>query len=190
MIRTKYEVMKRTNDSVEINAEFEEDITYKFDNYRDIRVFFLEYKFNDFHNEYNCHVRCDGTYYLKISNGINGLYFGKFLGSTMDITNRSEVSFLAIPIFDENIQKANSILQSKLYTKAKVCVSMNIIYFLSRSLIETPFTTDKCCICLTEKPEIVLVPCLHKSVCLQCEEKGKLEKCPTCRVTITRKIKI
>ena len=56
--------------------------------------------------------------------------------------------------------------------------------------VETPFTNDKCCICLTEKPEIVLVPCLHKAVCLQCEEKGKLTKCPTCRHTITKKIKI
>ena len=56
--------------------------------------------------------------------------------------------------------------------------------------VETPFTNDKCCICITEKPEIVLVPCLHKTVCLQCEEKGKLTKCPTCRHTITKKIKI
>ena len=56
--------------------------------------------------------------------------------------------------------------------------------------VETPFTNDKCCICLTEKPEIVLVPCLHKAVCLQCEEKGKLTKCPTCRRMIAKKIKI
>ena len=56
--------------------------------------------------------------------------------------------------------------------------------------VKSPFVTDKCCICLTEKPEIVLVPCLHKSVCLQCEEKGKLTKCPTCRRMIAKKIKI
>ena len=56
--------------------------------------------------------------------------------------------------------------------------------------VETPFTTDKCCICLTEKPDIILVPCLHKTVCLQCEEKGKLTTCPTCRLKITKKIKI
>ena len=56
--------------------------------------------------------------------------------------------------------------------------------------VETPFTYDNCCICLTEKPEIVLVPCLHKSVCLKCEEKGKLTKCPNCRHIIIKKIKI
>ena len=197
MIRTKHEVIRRTNDSVEVDAEFEEDITYKFNTFRDIRVFFLEYKFNDFHNEYNCQVRCSGMYYLKIFYGTNGLYFGKFLGFSIDITNRNEVDFFALPTFSESkdtIRFLNNLLQNKLYTKAEVCASMDIIYFLSHRFddptVETPFTTDKCCICLTEKPDIILVPCLHKSVCLQCEEKGKLEKCPTCRVTITRKIKI
>ena len=56
--------------------------------------------------------------------------------------------------------------------------------------VESSFTTDKCCICLTEKSDIILFPCLHKTVCLQCEEKGKLTKCPTCRRKITKKIKI
>ena len=56
--------------------------------------------------------------------------------------------------------------------------------------VETPFTTENCSICLTEKPDIILVPCLHKSVCCQCEERGKLTKCPTCRSLIIKKIKI
>ena len=57
-------------------------------------------------------------------------------------------------------------------------------------VIETPFITDNCSICLTAKPNILIIPCLHQSVCVQCEEAGKLSRCPTCREKIERKIKI
>ena len=244
MIRTKYEVTRRNgNVCVEMDAEFEEDITHKFYNYRDIYNFFSRYKFNefidDFRNAYNCRVRCHCTYYLRISNGISDLYFGRFLFSTLEIVDRNEPSFLAISSFDNRGNQRpqiNSILQHELYTQVKVCVAMEISFLLFYSLdkltayeraeqhmgrpltdyereqledleggsdadfnsdddetpkpVKSPFVTDKCCICLTEKPEIVLVPCLHKSVCLQCEEKGKLTKCPTCRRMIAKKIKI
>ena len=57
-------------------------------------------------------------------------------------------------------------------------------------LIETPFISDNCSICLIAKPNIIIIPCLHQSVCSQCEEVGKLKNCPTCREKIERKIKI
>ena len=246
MIRTKYELIRRNeNVSVEMDAEFEEDITHKFYNHNEIYIFFSRYKFtdfiDDFCDEYNCKVRCHSKYYLNILSETSCLFFGRFLISTLDINDRSEPSFLALPSFDERgnpIQEINSILQNELYKQVKVCVAMDINFFLSYSLdeltiyeiaeqhvgrdltdyereqledlegeydndadfnsdddetpkpVKSPFVTDKCCICLTEKPEIVLVPCLHKSVCLQCEEKGKLTKCPTCRRIITKKIKI
>ena len=244
MIRTKYELIRRNgNACVEMDAEFEEDITHKFYNHRDIYNFFSRYKFNefidDFRNEYNCRVRCHCTYYLRISNGISDLYFGRFLFSTLEIVDRNEPSLLAISSFDDRgnqIPQINNILQHELYTQVKVCVAMEIRFLLFYNLdeltiyerseqimgrpltdyereqiddlqyhpndsdteephsfscpVEASFTTDTCCICLTEKPEIVLVPCLHKSVCLKCEEKGKLTTCPTCRRKITKKIKI
>ena len=244
MIRTKYELIRRIeNVSVEMDAEFEEDITHKFYNHNEIYNFFSRYKFtefiDDFREAYNCQVRCHSKYYLYILSETSCLFFGKFLVSTMDIADRDEPSFLAIPSFDDRgnpIQEINSILQNELYKQVKVCVAMEIKFLLFYSLdeltayeraeqhmgrpltdyeieqledleggsdadfnsdddetpkpVKSPFVTDKCCICLTEKPEIVLVPCLHKSVCLQCEEKGKLTKCPTCRRMITKKIKI
>ena len=246
MIRTKYELIRRNgNVSVEMDAEFEEDITHKFHNHNEIYNFFSRYKFTDFVDDfreaYNCQVRCHSKYYLYILSETSCLFFGKFLVSTMDIADRDEPSFLAIPSFDDRgnpIQEINCILQHKLYKQVKVCIAMEIKFLLFSSLdeltdyeraeqymgrplteyereqideryderydegieteepaafscpVETPFTTDKCCICLTEKPDIILVPCLHKTICLQCEEKGKLSKCPTCRVKINRKIKI
>ena len=56
--------------------------------------------------------------------------------------------------------------------------------------VETPFSLDDCSICLTAKPDILLFPCLHKSYCSECEKRGIIEKCPTCRKTITKKVKI
>ena len=57
-------------------------------------------------------------------------------------------------------------------------------------IIEDVFRTEECCICLINKPEILNYPCLHLSICKECEEKGKFKKCVTCRKSIYRKIKI
>ena len=251
MIRKKYEVKRRTeNVSVEAYAEFEDDITYTYSNYNEIYGFFSRYTFTDFwadFYEYNCKLRCHSKYYLQISSDTGCLFFGKFLVSTMDISERGEEPSLSVTqSFDEigsPIEEINRILRDPMsFEKVKVCVAMEIKFFLSQSLdpleylrhrsvyeiseeimgrplteyereqigdlqyhptdsdteepaafscpVETLFTTDKCCICLTEKPDIILFPCLHKTVCLQCEERGELTKCPTCRLKITKKIKI
>ena len=249
MIRTKYEVKMRTEDSVEAETEFEDDITYHYSNYNEIYNYFSKYDFvhfweDFFYNEYNCQLKCHSKYYLQISSDTGNLFFGKILVSTMYITKRGEdPTLLALQSFDDNnpIEEINRILRDPMsFEKVKVCIAMEIKFFLSQSLdplqairdlstyeiseqilgrsltgyereqiddlqyhpndsdteepqsfscpVESSFTTDKCCICLTEKPDIILFPCLHNTVCLQCEERGKLSKCPTCRLKINRKI--
>ena len=231
MIRTKYTQKRRNGDiTVEKDAEFEEDITHKFYTQNDIYKEFSKYKFtefiDEFRDEFNCQVRCHLKYYLDISNEGSCLYFGRFLVSTLDITDRGGPSFLALPSFDDRgnpIREINHILQNEVYTKVKVCVAMDLKFLLFCSLdalseyeqeqiedlydegdddegyednqassqpIETPFVTDNCSICLTEKPDIIIIPCLHQSVCSQCEERGKLTRCPTCREMINKKVKI
>ena len=58
------------------------------------------------------------------------------------------------------------------------------------AIVETPFITDQCSVCLDNKPNILLFPCLHMSVCFSCESIGNLTKCSTCRKIILRKVKI
>ena len=159
--------------------------------------FYLEYKVNDFCQEINLFCAT-----MEIFNREEVDYFVNISDETTEIRE---------PIVDD-------LLKNK-YAKNHVKAIVNTKFYLNRSLdlenqyeteelddleneynseeepaafctVETPFVTDKCCICLTEKPDIILIPCLHKSVCLQCEEKGKLTKCPTCRLMIIRKIKI
>ena len=249
MIRTNYKVKGMTEDSVEAETKFEEDITYLYSNYNEIYDYFSKYDFVDFwedffYNEYNCQLKCISNYYLEISSDTGNLFFGKILVSRMFIKNRREnPSFIPLKSFDGDnppFQQIDNILQDrKLYKHVKIYIVSQISFFISEPLddisnlstyeiseqimgrsltdyereqiddlqyypddsdmeephsfscpVESSFTTDKCCICLTEKSDIILFPCLHKTVCLQCEEKGKLTKCPTCRRKITKKIKI
>ena len=142
MIRTKYELLRRNgNVIIEMDAEFEEDITHKFYNHNEIYNFFSRYKFtefiDDFRDAYNCEVRCHSKYYLYILSETSCLFFGKILTSSMDIVDRDEPSFLAIPSFDDRgnpIQEINSILQNELYKQVKVCVAMDIKFLLFSSL--------------------------------------------------------
>ena len=228
MIRTKYFEKRRTpNVVVEKEAEFEEDITSRFYTHSDIYEEYSQYKFtefiDDFRDEFNCQVRCHMKYYIKISNGRRGLYFGLFLISSLGIADHGEPSFLAIPTYDDRgntSAEVDHILQGEVHTEVKVCVSMELKFILFASLnsltsyereqlqdhhddddgyqddqessqpVELPFVTENCSICLTEKPNIIIFPCLHQSVCYQCEDRGKLTKCPTCRETIIKKVKI
>ena len=57
-------------------------------------------------------------------------------------------------------------------------------------IIEDVFRIEECSVCLTNTPNIINIPCLHLSICQECEEKGKFKKCITCRKSINRKIKI
>ena len=56
--------------------------------------------------------------------------------------------------------------------------------------IEDVFKIEECSVCLTNTPNIINIPCLHLSICKECEEKGKFKKCVTCRRSINRKILI
>ena len=58
------------------------------------------------------------------------------------------------------------------------------------AIIETPFSADFCSICLTNIPNILNFPCLHLSVCDNCETQGRLVNCSVCRKRIERKVKI
>ena len=57
-------------------------------------------------------------------------------------------------------------------------------------VIEDVFKIEECSVCLTNTPNIINIPCLHLSICQECEEKGKFKKCVTCRKSINRKILI
>ena len=47
---------------------------------------------------------------------------------------------------------------------------------------------EECCICLSEKPEVTLVPCGHKALCYECSRDLIKDACPLCRTAITSRV--
>ena len=58
------------------------------------------------------------------------------------------------------------------------------------AIIENSFSSDNCIICLKTKPNILNFPCLHLSLCEECEKIGRFINCSICRKNINRKVKI
>ena len=54
--------------------------------------------------------------------------------------------------------------------------------------LELSFFHDICSICLDNKPQILILPCLHICHCITCDEEGLINKCPVCREKAERKI--
>ena len=215
MIRESYELLTETPYSKEKEAIYTSEdlsdntfmgIINKYKNYR------FEEHIEMLRDEFDCQSYSHISFYLeyKVNDFCQEI---SLFCATMEIFNREEVDYF-VNISDDIAEVREPIIDDLLkneYAKNHVKAKVNTKFYLNRSLdlenqyeteeleeepaafscpVETPFTTDKCCICLTEKPDIILFPRIHKTVCLQCEEKGKLSKCPTCRLKINRKIKI
>ena len=56
--------------------------------------------------------------------------------------------------------------------------------------LELPFFQDRCVVCMENKPQILILPCLHICHCITCDEEGLMNKCSMCREKIDRKIVI
>ena len=56
--------------------------------------------------------------------------------------------------------------------------------------VRKSFNSDKCVICLSNKPDILFINCLHRCVCLECEKRRPFNRCPSCRTDISMKINI
>ena len=56
--------------------------------------------------------------------------------------------------------------------------------------ISKPFHSDQCVVCLSKKPELLFMNCLHRCLCLECEETNPFRRCPSCRTHISIKVKI
>ena len=189
------------------------DIIDKFINYN------FEEHLDSLREEFNCQSVSNIIYYLSILNGNKGLFFDRFLGARLEIPGRNEIDLVTYPIrfeLENPKEKINDILKNKMYDSVIIKAEMDIKFYIHRNfnmldqyeeeadegisddddddtipaIIESPFISDNCSICLSEKPNILNIPCLHLSVCSSCEETGKLLRCSVCRKKIERKIKI
>ena len=57
-------------------------------------------------------------------------------------------------------------------------------------VVSKPFKTDQCVVCLSKEPELLVIDCLHRCVCLECGKTSPFRRCPSCRTLISIKVKI
>ena len=134
--------------------------------------------------------------------------------NNIQIRNREEVDYTTFESEDEEHREKiiNDLIQ-KHHNKAFLELEMIIKYYKFLSLdridyddeseddyeseeeyydylptLELPFLHDICSICLNNKPQILLLPCLHICHCIICDKQGLINRCPVCREKIERKI--
>ena len=192
------------------NDETFQSILDKFNDYR-----FTEH-IDFLRNDHECQSYSSILFTINFT--INGNERKFFLFTAiLEIPDRTEVEYTTSTMYEDVEERekiVNDLLKYKLYDKVIVKAEMDIKFYKNRSLdildqyqdeefdegynddesppaiIESSFISDNCSVCLSMKPDILNIPCLHLAICYKCEEIGKLLRCVVCRKKIERKIKI
>ena len=187
-----------------------EAILDKFNNYR-----FTEH-IDFLRNDHECQSYSSILFTINFT--INGNERKFFLFTAiLEIPDRTEIEYTTSTMYEDVEERekiVNDLLKYKLYDKVIVRAEMDIKFYKKRSLdileqyqdeefdegysddesppaiIESSFISDNCSVCLSMKPDILNIPCLHLAICHKCEEIGKLLRCVVCRKKIERKVKI
>ena len=216
---TEYNVINETSTTLEKEAIFITEDLGNVKTFEAIVDKFNNYRFNEhidfLRNENDCQSHSTISFSINIKyrgSEIKHLLFC----ARLDIVDRTEVDYITFPMSGD-IRKielhVDGCLKYKNYDKIMVKAEMEIKFYKNRSLdildqyedvesdneynnadepaiIERPFTSDNCSVCLSTKPNILNIPCLHLAICCSCEEAGELLRCVVCRKRIGRKIKI
>ena len=216
---TEYNEINETSTTIEKEAIFItedlgnvktfEAIVDKFNNYR-----FTEH-IDFLRNDHDCQSRSSISFSINFKNRGAEIKRLLFL-ARLEIFNRTEVDYITSPMYwdvRETELYVDGCLKYNLYEKVIVKAKMEIKFYKNRSLdildqyedvesdneynnadepaiVERSFTSDNCSVCLSMKPNILNIPCLHLAICCSCEEAGELLRCVVCRKRIGRKIKI
>ena len=217
---TEYNEINETASTIEKEAIFItedlgndktfESILDKFNNYR-----FTEH-IDFLKNDHECQSYSSILFTINFTTNGNERKFFLFT-ATLEIPDRTEIEYTTSTMYEDVEERetiVNGLLKYKLYDKVIVRAEMEIKFYKNRSLdildqyqdeefgevysddesppaiIESSFISDNCSVCLSMKPDILNIPCLHLAICHKCEEIGKLLRCVVCRKKIERKIKI
>ena len=181
---------------------------------------FSDYRFTEhidfLRNDHECQSYSTILFSINFTkNGDETSYF--LFTAILEIPDRTEVEYTTSTMY-ENVREKETIvdglLKYKLYDKVIVKAEMEIKFYKNSSLdildqyqdeeseeeyneyetppaiIESAFVYNNCSVCLSMKPNILNIPCLHLAICRSCEETGNLLRCVVCRKKIERKIKI
>ena len=181
---------------------------------------FSDYRFTEYidflRNDHECQSYSSILFTINFTTNGNERRFFLFT-AILEIPDRTKVEYTTSTIYgdvEEREEIVNDLLEYKFYDKVIVKAEMEIKFYKNSSLdildqyqdeeseeeyneyetppaiIESSFIYNNCSVCLSMKPDILNIPCLHLAICRSCEETGKLLRCVVCRKKIERKIKI
>ena len=212
MEMTEYNEIKETAFTIEKETTFISEDLSKCKTFYEISDKFENYRFDEFMdllmNEYGCQSYSTILFSINFMSRTIVLDY-VFLKTILEIIDRAEVEYTECSIgetFRDTKSTVDMLLRCN-YDKVIVKAKMKIKFYKNRSLdvldqyedaeyeeqpaiTESAFISDNCSACLSMKPNILNIPCLHLAICCSCEETGKLLKCVVCRKKIKRKIKI
>ena len=201
-------VFKRQTESYDssyvIEYEFKYDNFENFNNYDDVKNKFINFTLDE---EYEDELKDEGyeslshiLFYLCYANDSTFLF-----SATIEITDDN-------PIYTYNFKENDfedfySFLSNYKDKDLHIFMKMSSRFYRQRALheeepetddeenqipaiIENSFSSDNCTICLNNEPNILNFPCLHLSLCEECEKIGRFINCSICRRKIKRKVKI
>ena len=203
-------VFKRQTESYDssyvMNYEFKYDNFENFNNYDDVKNHFRNFTLDE---EYEDELKDEG--YESFSNIIFYLCFADddtfLFSTTIEITNENPIytfhfkenDFEDFYSFLSNYKDKDLHILMKMESKFYRQRVLHEEEFISEdeeelgiipAIIENSFSSDNCLICLNNKPNILNFPCLHLSLCEECEKIGRFINCSICRKSIKRKVKI
>ena len=194
-----------SNDSSYVmRYEFKYDSFENFNNYDDVKNHFINFTLDE---EYENELKDEG--YQSLSHILFHLCYSgdsTFLFSiTIEITDDNPIYTFH---FKENdFEDFYSFLSNYKDKELYIFMGMSSTFYRQRALreeepetddeenqipaiIENSFSSDNCTVCLNNKPNILNFPCLHLSLCEECEKIGRFINCSICRRKIKRKVKI
>ena len=216
---TEYNEINETSTTIKKEAIFISEDLSNFKTFEEIVDKFYDYRFTEhigfLRNDHDCQSRSTISFSINIK--YRGYEIKHLLFyARLEIFNRTEVDYITSPMCDDvrdTESYVDGCLRFKDYDKVIVKAKMEIKFYKNRSLdildryedvesdneysdadepaiVERSFTSDNCSVCLSKKPNILNIPCLHLAICCSCEEEGNLLRCVVCRKRIVKKIKI
>ena len=192
-------------DDLSFRAQYEKFKDYKFETY-----------FNEIHGLYNYRSVSHVLFYYVYE--LNDLYKRHFMYQTKLTIFGNNNSITDFEIVDSQTNDSINIINTQINScfnsvsniRIKVSIETSFYKILLTDFnqddndyeseeeehndylptLESPFFQDKCVVCMENKPQILILPCLHICHCITCDEEGLMNKCSMCREKIDRKIVI
>ena len=214
----EYNEISETSTIIKKEAIFISENLNNFKSFEKIIDKFYDYRFTEhigfLRNDHDCQSRSSILFSIIFKNKVGEIRKSLFRAK-LEIFNRTEIDYIPSSMCDDvrDIEfDVDRCLMSKRCDEVLLKAQMKIKFYKNRSLdildqdeesdndeysnadepaiVESSFTSDNCSVCLSKKPNILNIPCLHLAICCSCEEAGYLLRCVVCRKRIVRKIKI